>query len=373
MTNNLRITLFCITCLTISILSIPIYSQDAPVETQSIANYLDSLDHISISPDGNSIAINGCKYRPHIHNPNAVQSTARIMVMNLRDAGLKKVFDAYDEEAVTVPRSIQYSPNGYQILAGFEPGFAYVFNALSGEIIHNVTSDEPYRPCGTVGVTGLMFTSDGSRFVTGLTCTARLNPNRAWNSETGDLDIALTQAIQENPNLHSIIACSNNDIVISRMYDYSSTQSVEHILLYDLKKRNVVNEFPGHWPVVSRNLRYVAYFNNEKNAVEAMDLKTFKVITHAAVTYDSSNSHPLAVSDRGVLAMSGKKTYARKLIAPDPMGVVYEYPIAKSDNEADNNITFFPEGDRFLTVNGTDINIWDISKISTGVKDAGKF
>lgn len=345
------------------------YPQDAPIATYSFDNYLDSLNYLSVSPDGTLISINGVKYLPHKYDPNAKRACARIIVLNLSTSEIKPIYDFDDKEDSTFPRSITFSPDGSQILAGFDPGTAFLLNAFSGEIIHTVTSDEPFKPCGIVGVLGDMFTSNGLQFVTSVTCTSKgILPYRVWDTKTGELNTELTQIFQTNIGGFPTRCLYNGVILSSTMERYDP-----HIQLFDLASKQIVHTFSGQIPIVSSNLRYVAYFNGDRSAAHVMDLKTFEEITHTPIKYDSSNFNPMSVSNKGVLVLSGKTGYTRKVIALDPLGVVYEYPIAKTEKEADANIAFVQDGNRFLTVNGTDINIWDISKITTAVKESDKY
>ncbi len=355
--------------------------QDIPINTISIQNTLENISKIDISPDGNVIAVNGDSNEMFEELGNAMRRDSKLLTLNARTLKLNWLYDS--KIYGTYCSTIHISPDNSKIMSGFFPGTVLILDAIAGNIIHTITSDAPFKPYGLLPSYGVLFFSDSSKFVTidPKTYDGYQLPYRVWDIASGDLDSGMTKIFRGNigsfpsPTLY-------NDVILSA----TEINSVPYIELYDLIQQKSIYSFPGKRPVVSSNLRYVAYYRLTEDGINVMDLKTFKDITKVDTTIALDHSDVMTVSNQGVVAIAGiakpadiyviSEPYARKIIAPNPLGIVYEYPLVDEKDSYysnDTQIEFFPDGQRFLTVNGTDINIWDIRKITTAVQDSRQY
>ncbi len=345
------------------------YSQDFPAKTYSMESEFEYIANVTISTKGNLLVMNGHRYELFEDMGNSTSRSAKVLTMDTETGKINWIYDT--KLSGSLSYTLHFSPDESKIMSGFFYGMLTILDMKTGELLHTVGSDEPYKPCGAVAVTGQMFTSDSLRFVTGVSCSQVSylpSRNRVWNTSTGELDTELTKIFQEHIGYYPSPTMYDNVIISNTAVGSNSV-----IQLFDLVEKRIIHSFPGRWPTVSSNYRYVAYYRNTNDGVNVMDLETFQDISKVDIMIDNSNYDPMTVSNQGVLVLSGKFDYSRKVICPSTTGIVYEYPLAKDESENDTQIEFFPDGQRFLTVNGTDINIWDISKITTAVQDSNKY
>lgn len=328
-------------------------------QTQPIASmelywdyYRQSVD---ISPDGRLILTGG----------------ARAAVW---DATTGKAISTAGEFPDVV--AVKFSPDSASALAGGSDYTAVLFDVLSGEIIHKVKSGgTAAKPYGTGETTAVAFSHDGKRFLTS-------DPQawfRLWDTETGELIHDYRQAFATG---YIEFLPDGNRVLIGE----------SGVVIYDLEKSETLHIIENAvQPILFNHGKYLFYKDYDEHAgtpakitMRIIDINTFEVLREKVMEpYEGMSA--VDISPDGKWIMQGG-TIA-KPIGQDPIpfprtlwdGNTFQkrhsFPLSmQSEKNApdspDKLIRIFPDGKRFLTVNGNKVYVWDISDLTAGVKGA---
>jgi WD40 repeat protein len=124
----------------------------APAGTQGLRQHTD------ISPDGRRIATGG------------TDATGRVQVW---DISLGTAILTLQGPGGSYARSIQFSPNGSQIAAGYSDGTVNVWDSATGEALHSIVASH-------IAVNPIAYSADGSRIA-----TISNGAIRVWDVATG--------------------------------------------------------------------------------------------------------------------------------------------------------------------------------------------
>ena len=338
---NVILTIFAITMPYAS------YGQNEPVLSFELStSWAADVVAVAVSNRGDLIAIGGNK-------PVIIDAKTGFIKTRLFNEGKGRV------------GSLVFSPNDKYLLTGMRYNIALVYDTETGEIIHQIDSDQPFNPCGAFVVRAEFFWENGKYFSIH-NCG---DYYRVFETETGIENRSL--AIQFNSlSISPVIRpTSKSGIVAYETYDRDINQDV--VILHDMNLNKEINRFPSELVDVTQMSPYLIVSKKTKELtlinIDTMEEK----LTVSDVFYTSNN---FGISKSGTLVIGGREGRNRSVFSLDPGRLVYTYPFDSESKDSalseDEFVEFFPDGQRYLTINGNKLNIWDISDLTSSVHDA---
>jgi WD40 repeat protein len=311
-----------------------------PILTINFPNDTNTPSKVAISPDGKRILMG-------LH-------TAKIW-----DAEAGREILHYTK-TMNVIASAVFSPDGRHIFTG-ESGFrGQYWDMVTGELIFTIKTFTVTKNPRTVyyihGITACDFTSDGSRLITGDSD----GEVQLWDMSTG-LEV---KRYEPGGYIRYIKISPDGDTFLM--------QDAARALIVNMERGNAIREFSSDSCKISEDWKYIL-----TRTGKIYDVNTGEVIRLIPAFHPS---RVIAISPDGKSAIFGgyqdsytKEVFNRRIFNNETEAEIRSYPTSiivekNAPNSPDDHILFFPDGKRFLTVNGTNVHIWDISDLAAGVK-----
>ncbi len=309
-----------------------------------------------------------------IHSPNDTNTPSKVAISPdwkeiLTGLHSAKIWDAetgqeilHYTKTMKVIASAVFSPDGKYIFTG-ESGFrGQYWDRFTGELIFTIETFTVTKDPRTVyyihGITACDFTPDGSLLLTGDSD----GEVQLWDMSNGNE----IRRYKERGGYVKYIKISPHG---KRFFSHHSSR----LYMIDLETdEEIYKLFLVSQVVISSNWKYLL-----TNIGYIYDVDTGKVIKEIP-TFHSSRT--LAISPNGQFTIVGgiqnpdtKEIENRQIFNNETSALIRSYPTSISvernaPNSPDDHILFFPDGKRFLTVNNTNIHIWDISDLTAHAK-----
>jgi len=226
------------------------------------------------------------------------------------------------------------------------------------------------KPFGVDYIHKVLFSPDDKEFVT---YDARQEWMKSWDTETG-----LEKKNFGNEGYYPVVYCPDGlrlVCLLERAMIILDVQTGNR--LFTIPDVQIVKPFSNRDKIVFLTKEESQYRINYLNLITNEREK-------GVLWPESFGPRPLDISNDGRYFAVGKVKsdlgvwQSRTILKIVDATMLYEFPLQfESDRSKisapDKLIRFFPQGDKIVTVNERYVNIWDISDLTTSVKDAGKF
>ncbi len=350
--SNLNQTYCAIPLFAMIFLSLPVSGQEQPILSIPIVNLEAenpyTLSTVSISPDGEKIL--GADFsNAHIFDAK----TGRELVFLEGKRGL-----IY---------SSAFSPDGKYVMTGSDAFEAKLWDVETGALIHTLESgtvSDPSRGKTLVaGILGIAFSPDSQRVLTG-DVNGYL---QMWDVKTGEE----IRRYKERSWITSLTFLPNGREVLIVEGGGTSILDLEDDELTGIVFFGDASSPSSDW----KKIITVGGWN-----VRLWDFETGEIIHTLPHTAGKTETVALSPDGKTVLIPGvineEKNTMSERVIYNADTGdSLRSYSIERASEKnspttADYIVKFFPDGKRFLTVNGNTIHIWDISDLVTSVPDS---
>ncbi len=263
----------------------------------------------------------------------------------------------------TVASSV-FSPDGRHIFTGSTGYVGQYWDMIAGEKIYSIetftNTKDPRTVMSIHGITACDFTPDGSQLITG----DSNGEVQLWDTATGK-EIrryeprGYVQYIKISPDGKTFLK-----------------QDFSQAFLIDMETGEIINDFLSAYCSISKDWKYM--LSNMGQCLRIFDINTGDEIQMFPLLPNVTKA--LAISPDGKYSIIGgvadqqEKVIANRRIFNNETGSeIRSYTTSlevekNASNSVDSYLQFFPDGKRFLTVNGSNIHIWDISDLTSGVK-----
>ena len=273
--------------------------------------------------------------------------------MTLWDLNSGQLIRTYEEPLVV--DGCSFSNDGKYVTAGTEPFNAYIFNAETGEQILKIKTEENYLAFQSGPVHVLGITPDNNFLYT----IDYLSFFKKWDIRTGKMAAQIGEGIFRYYD--KFLFPDNSSQIIT---------AGDGVRLIDLEQGKVLKEFQGSTRQKLENKR-VLLLNGDV-------LKVFNVkdwIVEETFTIEDTSKLFLRLSmskDHNALITRGfdedTRNFSRTVFDLKTGKAIKEYAVSKNNPKGnsdtpDDDIRFFPEGKKFLTVNYNTIYIYDVSNL----------
>jgi WD40 repeat protein len=239
-----------------------------------------------------------------------------------------------------------------------------MWDAASGEQLYTFETytlirsreDPLYKRMVTLGgIRGSDFTPDGKQLITGDTN----GEMQLWDVQTGKElkhydQVGLVRSLEISPEGERVLI---NSLGFNGIMDVASGKRIEDI---------------GFFSVVTKDWSKMLIPSSLETGFRVIDLKTEETIK--MISYDEVGfpGKVFSLSPDGNFMVTGSYLgndgiKQRRVIDLVNRNRVYKFQYDTATKDApyaeDKFIEFFPQGKRFLTVNGNTLNIWDISDL----------
>lgn len=326
------------------------------------------------------IPISNCQYEPILSIP-INDGAARIYSVDISNDGKLiatgthsvKLWDVetgeeqfeFNEHGVVTIRNITFSKDDYLIASGDGLFNAIVWARETGEVIQKFRGYDR-DPLGE-GIK-VALTPDNKKLITGSNSTLQL-----WDVSSGEEllrypDYGRVGSVLIHPNGNELFLESGGVVLFE-----IETGEIERIFV-NLTRQSISND--------GNTILGITQSGSDGYTIEIQDTNSGSILKSVNIdgkTYPnnniiSPNSKHFLISN--YIVKNGKSIGLNRVlydaITPGPIRT-YE-----TDENADPNspfstdsiIKFFPDGKKFLTVNGNTVHIWDISDVVTNVENA---
>ncbi len=344
MSQNSKTNLFLLTTLIISIFPLTGIVEEMPLVSivgPDDARFLS----VDISPDGQQI-VTGSTERSEIWD--AVTG--------------EKILEY---KGISIVSTIAFSPDGKYVLSGGIPYLAKLWDSTTGETLREFRSPTPVtKPFGLGDMTQVAFTSDGKKVIT----EDLYGQFQVWEIDTGKEYRNLFHTIQ--PRDRGFMPMKNSNEILVH---YNAT-----LQIWNFEENEKIHELANGY------IPFYKYSNYSRDMILYTTITTHVLfnISLNQVVYEipfSQVSYPetSAVSSDGKIIIFGGRLVPngdRKIFVSDSKTPARVLPV-KTDSEnsphqVDRVVKIFPDGKKYLTMNGNAVHIWDISDLTAGVKES---
>jgi WD40 repeat protein len=272
--------------------------------------------------------------------------------------------------------TLDFSPDNKLIISGGGYDNATIlWDTLTGNLLRKLNIPFTQAKGKINEMRKVAFTPNGKRILT----LDNFGLLQIWDVDSGE----------EYRNFKNII--HSTDLLVlddSHMILFNSV--IREIQFWDFEKMEKVKSIPKSFkPILSNNRRYLKYnaYDDTRGWIRVMDLETERIIWEyeidhlhyviPEVTAISSNGEFVIIGGLGNEGNRFRNFVQRQIFSTNSTTALRSYPLDQtSKNTAsseDNHILFFPDGKKYLTVNGNKIFIWDISDLAANVEQAEKY
>ncbi len=258
--------------------------------------------------------------------------------------------------------TIKFSPDAKHVFVGYEHYMGDLYDLHTGNKkfrITSLTKTENKELIGYLGMVSAHFTPDCERIIT---CDSE-GSIQVWDVKKG----TELKRIDRGGFVKDMVLSPKGNIIL--------ITEISHIYFYNLENDEISRRY--HYflhTTISRNWKYL--FIGEM----------YKYISYNKIELINSNSFPknnlpnngqnkLAITNDGKFVIVGgfqkdKMNINRRIYNVSTGEIVREYPF-KNEQEMtspygnDYEVGLFQDNTRFYTVNGTNVNIWDISDLTS--------
>lgn len=148
--------------------------------------------------------------------------------------------------------------------------------------------------------------------------------------------------------------------------------------LFNIYTNEVIRSFEGDFCAISRDRKVIMVTKSDQyqhlidiDSGQEIGLFPVRKNTYTDRLFDFSYENNI------LIVGSSTNTNQRSIYTTNSEKAIREYPYDANEKmgptSEDYCIRIFPDGKKFVTANYTSVYIWDISDLTTAVKDAGKF
>lgn len=347
---------YCIYLLLFYITITPSYGQHQP-ENTIVLNPDEGLGirSIDISKNGNYFATGS--HIPILWNSNTGEKIREY-------DGHNEIISNNDSPVID---SISISFDNKYIISGDRFINIVVHDIYTGEVISRMKSTNNIT---SGGIFNNITISTDNRFIISATESGEIE---IWNLMNG----SLIKKLRNRGHLSSFVLLPDDKHILI---------AIGAIILIDIDTDNNIHQFPGSRPFVSDDGKTL-------QVSEGNQFDGYEIVYYDLQTYEKIRDIPLGINSfpRAVDMSPDAKNFLmgsriqqngstniinRVLFDSITPGSIRSYTArANADSNSfeseDQIIKYFPNGRKFLTVNGNSVHIWDISDVVTRVRDAG--
>ncbi len=293
-------------------------------------------------------------------SPDGKQLLGGLQTAKIWDTETGREILHYTNNASWISSAV-FSPDGRHIFTGIFDFRGQYWDMVTGEnifIIKTFTwTKDPQSVYYILGVTACDFTPDGSQLITGDSD----GEVQLWDTTTGKE----IRRYEPRGDVRYIKVSPDGKTFLK--------QESGSAYLVDIETGEKIGEFPSSGCRISSNWKYLL-----SRIGNIYDVNTGEVIRTIPGFHHSSNV--IALSPDGKYAILGgyqdsysKEVRNRRIFNNETGSEIRSYATSleaekNAPDSVDSYLQFFPDGKRFLTVNGSNIHIWDISDLTSGVK-----
>mgnify|MGYP001055811293 FL=1 len=329
--------------ITWTIVCIPIFPLSGITEEMPLVSIIGPDDawflSVDISPDGKRIATG---------------ATERSMIWDAVSG--QKILEY---NGISTVSTIAFSPDGKYVLSGGIPYLAKLWDSTTGETLREFRSPTPVtKPFGLGDMTQVAFTTDGKKVIT----EDLFGEFQVWDVDTG----------KEYRNLYYSILPHGRGFIPLKNSNGVLVPNNDELVIWNFDEFVIIKRLEGYVPVPSYNRDIILY--NSPTAYTVYNLAKDEIlfeIPYSIVSYSTVK----AVSPNGKIVIFGGllvKNGDRKIFVSDSKNPVRVLPLKTDSRDAPHNVDrlvkIFPDGKKYLTLNGNAVHIWDISDLAAGVK-----
>ncbi|HOL96570.1 MAG TPA: hypothetical protein PLH79_19680 [bacterium] len=262
---------------------------------------------------------------------------------------------------ISTVSTIAFSPDGKYVLSGGIPYLAKLWDSTTGETLREFRSPTPVtKPFGLGDMTQVAFTSDGKKVIT----LDLWGEFQVWDILEG----------KEYINLQKTIFRSGRQFVPLKKSNEILVPYNDELEIWNIDEITITKRIKGYSPIPSHNRDIILY--NSLTAYTVYNLAKDEIIYEIPFS-EVPYSTVKAVSPNGMMVIFGGLLITngdRKIFVSDSKTPARVLPV-KTDSEnsphqVDRVVKIFPDGKKYLTMNGNAVHIWDISDLTAGVKES---
>ncbi|MFB3788720.1 MAG: WD40 repeat domain-containing protein [bacterium] len=344
-----RLKIFDTTRITLTIVLVPIFTLTGITEEMPLVSIVGSDDarflSVDISSDGQRI-VTGSTERSEIWDAVSGQ---KILEYN----------------GISTVSTIAFSPDGKYVLSGGIPYLAKLWDATTGETLREFRSPTPVtKPFGLGDMTQVAFTMDGKKVIT----EDLYGQFQVWEVDSGKEYRNLFHTIQ--PRDRGFMPMKNSNEILVH---YN-----EVLQIWDFEENKKIYELDNGYiplPKYSNYSRDMILYTTITEHI-LFDISLGKVVFEMPFSQVSYPETSAVSSDGRIIIFGGRlvPNGDRKIFVSDSKTPARVLPL-KTDSEnsphqVDRVVKIFPDGKKYLTLNGNAVHIWDISDLASRVKES---
>lgn len=293
---------------------------------------------------------------------------------NLWDAETGELLHEFPE--IIHAFSCAFSFDNRMVAFGHETYTATIYDIETGKRQRSFrTPTPPTRPWWTGHVSEVAFSSDGKYLIT----RDVFYECQIWDIATGEMYMNLHSKFDGDLGINAwqFVPIPNSNIIFM-------TES-ERVVEFDITRGEIgrVVLF-GCCPKLSINARYLIMYElldielGRDEGVRILNLDSNETISSLRMQPGTSNTQIMDISPNGEYFIIGGESrspdleFGRRVYRNGEL--IHSFELDTKDNNspysADRYVRFFPDGKRFLTLNGNRVHVWDIDKLVTDVPDS---